>query len=63
MATRKKTKAIQTEVEQPLTDLNVGEGVNSTPEEIAAMGGLAKFRAKLKAKHEAAKNAEQPRTL
>lgn len=51
---------------QPLKvveDGGIGNGVNSTPEEIEQMGGLEKFRAKLKAKHEAAKNAQQPRTL
>lgn len=39
----------------------IGNGVNSTPEEIKQLGGLEKLRAKIKAKNEAAKNAEQPR--
>lgn len=39
----------------------IGNGINSTPEEIKQLGGLEKLRAKIKAKNEAAKNAEQPR--
>jgi hypothetical protein len=42
-------------------DKEIGNGVNSTPEEIKKLGGIEKLRAKIKAKREIAKAAEQPR--
>jgi hypothetical protein len=39
----------------------VGNGVNSTPEEIKKLGGVSKLRARIKARRDAAKEAEQPK--
>jgi hypothetical protein len=62
MATRKTVKTPK--AAQPLKvveDAEIGAGVNSTTEEIEQLGGLAKLRAKIKAKQDKAKNAKQPR--